>query len=261
MFCVGVKNAKKRTSLKCLQVGAITDGTTSNAMMAAYNNLQDSDTMASGHVVTPRRKEVQCTFQLMKNILVSDEFACEFATLGDGANRATLDSGKGGSNQLFWECIQDSFAEPSTKENNRLYFTDDNVFAAQGHINPKQIVEHDWQKLRVMWKSSNADYKSPLTRFPFSGTHHSNFFGYCGGKLEPHYLRKNLERRPDLTSTVESELISECYIASEMAALEVQDKVCGPPAGRTFLLSSSNSTGLPGKEATLPSKRTLSGWL
>jgi hypothetical protein len=54
-----------------------------------------------------------------------------------------------------------------------LHFTDDDIFAAQGHINPSQIINHDWKKLRLMWKSVNTDYESALTRFTVSGTHHS----------------------------------------------------------------------------------------
>jgi hypothetical protein len=156
----GVKNAKKAHIIEALTRWC-RNRWNYNAMMAVHDS-QDSGTMASGRVVKTSRKEVQCTFRLM-NILFSDEFACEFATLGDVANRATLDTGKGGSNQLFWERVQDAFTEPNNDNYDRLYFIDDDVFAAQGHINPSQIVEHDWKKLRVMWKSVNADYKSALT--------------------------------------------------------------------------------------------------
>jgi hypothetical protein len=40
-----------------------------------------------------------------------------------------------------------------------------------------------------------------------------------------------------------------------MAVSEVQDKVCGPPAGQTFSSLSSTITGLSGKEATVSSER------
>lgn len=64
-------------------------------------------------------------------------------------------------------------------------FSDDDVFAAQSHSNPSRIVNHDWKKLRMMQKSVNSDYKNALTCFTVSGTHNSNFFGFCAGKLEP----------------------------------------------------------------------------
>ena len=109
--------------------------------MAAYGDSTSSTTAGAA----PSRKEVQCTFRLM-NILFSDEFAGEFATIGNVANRESLDSGKGGNNQLFWERVQDAFVEPNNNDYDRLYFTDDKdgVFAAQSHINPAQIVEHSW---------------------------------------------------------------------------------------------------------------------
>jgi hypothetical protein len=166
----GIKNAKKAYIIDTLTRWC-RNKWNYNSMMAAYGDPSTaprSGTTTSTGSAPPARKEVQCTFRLM-NILFSDEFAGEFATIGNVATRESLDSEKG-NNQLFWECVQDAFVEPDNNNYDRLYFTDDTdgVFAAQGHINPGHIVEHNWKKLRVMWKSVNADYKSALTRFTVS---------------------------------------------------------------------------------------------
>jgi hypothetical protein len=239
----GVKNAKKAFIIDAISRWC-RNRWVYDSQMVAY----ESRAQASGEAgVSPStRKEVQCTFRLM-NILFSDEFAGDFATLGDVASRESLDSGKGGNNQLFWERVQDAFAEPDNNDYNCLYFTDDKdgVFAAQGHINPAQIIEHDWKKLRLMWKSVNADYKSALTRFTVSGTHNSDFFGFCGGKLESYYLRKHLERRPELNSMVAAELPHECFLASEMSAAEVHEKIDSAPSSSSNIDDSNSSSGNP----------------
>jgi hypothetical protein len=229
----GVKNAKKAFIIDTLTMLWCRNKWIYDSQKAAYESK--TTTPASG--TSASRKEVQCTFRLM-NILFSDEFAGEFATLGNVASRATLDSGKGGNNQLFWERVQDVFTEPDNSDYDRLYFTEDadGVFAAQSHINPANIIEHDWKKLRMMWKSVNADYKSALTRFTVSGTHNSDFFGFCGGKLESYYLRKHLQRRPELTSMVAAELPDECFLASEMLGTEICERLAGSTS------SSSKST-------------------
>jgi hypothetical protein len=36
------------------------------------------------------------------NILFSDDFASDFASLGNVASKESLDSGKAGNNQAFW---------------------------------------------------------------------------------------------------------------------------------------------------------------
>jgi hypothetical protein len=112
-----------------------------DVMKVAYDDSQTAGTTsATSCCVVPKttRKEVQCTFWLMK-ILFSGEFAWEFATLGDVANRVRLESG----GKLFWERVQNAFIEPNNDIYNHLYFTDDDVFAAQGHMNPSQIINHD----------------------------------------------------------------------------------------------------------------------
>jgi hypothetical protein len=100
-------------------------------------------------------------------------------------------------------------------------------------INPGIVVNHNWKKLRAMWKTVNADYKAALTRFTLSGTHDSNFFSFCNGKLETYYLRLHLDRRPELNGMVEADLPFESFLASEMSTSDV---------GKRVLLGNRNST-------------------
>lgn len=66
-------------------------------------------------------------------------------------------------------------------------------------INPGVIVKHNWKKLRAMGKAVNADNKAALTRFTLSGTHDSNFFSLCNGKLQAYYLGLILMKGLSLT--------------------------------------------------------------
>jgi hypothetical protein len=148
--------------------------------------------------------------------LFSDEFAADFATIGNVANRALLDSGKAGNDMYFWEKVQAAFVDSKNEFYNQLQFVDDaEMFDSMQHINPGNIVFHDWKKLRSIWKNVNASYKGALSRFTVSGTHTSDFFGFCNGDLESYYLRLHLQQRPELNGMVEADLPGDCFVASE----------------------------------------------
>ncbi len=51
-----------------------------------------------------------------------------------------------------------------------MRFLDDDILADHIHINPSDIVLHDWKELRSIWKSVNADYNAAVSRFTQSGT-------------------------------------------------------------------------------------------
>jgi hypothetical protein len=122
------------------------------------------------------------------NVLFSDEFVLDFAELGNVASRQLLDSGKAGNQHHFWERVASAFIEKKD-EFGVMRFLDDEVLQDHDHIDPSKVIPHDWKKLRAMWKSTNADYKTALTKFTQSGTHDHNFYGFCNGKVEAYYLR------------------------------------------------------------------------
>jgi hypothetical protein len=205
MICVrfgikGYKNKKKAETIEIIERWC--------KAKKVYQSMQGS--------YAPR-KEVQCAFRLM-NILFSDEFASAFATIGNVANREVLDSGKAGNEMHFWEKVQDAFVGSTDNENynQELQFVDDaEIFDSMHHINPRNIVLHDWKKLRSIWRNVNTNYKSALSRYTVSGTHTSDFFSFCNGDLEVYYLRLHLQQRPELNGMVEADLPSGCFVASE----------------------------------------------
>jgi hypothetical protein len=200
----GVKNVKKADMIDKIAV------TTKNRRM--YLALKARKNAG------PSRKEIQCPFRLM-NILFSDSYADAFSTLGNAANRALLDSGTAGNDAHFWIRVQGDFVEPD-EDYDHLRFLDDDIIAAQDNIDPGRIVQHDWKKLRSIWKGVNAEYKAALTRFTLSGTNDSNFYNFCNGKLETYYLRLNLAVKPQLNDTVQASLPLDCAVSSDITGSE-----------------------------------------
>jgi len=58
----------------------------------------------------------------------------------------------------------------------------------------------------MIWKNLNAEYKAALSCYTMSGTHSSNFYEFCHGRHDIYYLRKHLEAKPNLNSTVAADL-------------------------------------------------------
>ena len=186
----GVKNVKKQDMI--------------DRLVKAYNNWKNYEMLKNRNNAAPR-KQAQCSFRLM-NILFSDAFADQFATIGDTATRQVLDTGTAASDEHFWYGIQKVFITPH-EDYDQLLFQDDDHFS-DCDIDPCIIVEHDWKKLRTIWKGVNAEYKAALTRYTLSGTHESEFYNFCNGKLDVYYLRKHLGLRPNLNAFVEADLHS-----------------------------------------------------
>jgi hypothetical protein len=138
------------------------------------------------------------------NILFSDDFAEEFSSIGNTANRQTLDVGKAAYESGFWSKIEAAYLV-SKPEYDTLQFEEDEIIN-ETTINPAKIVKHDWKKLRSIWKAVNADYKQACDRFTQSGTHDSTFYSFCNGKKEAYYLRLLLGNRPSLNEMVEADL-------------------------------------------------------
>lgn len=133
----------------------------------------NSETESANKMEKKNRKQIQCPFRLL-NILYSDQFVEEFATLGNTANRQVLDSGKAGNQQFFWERIASAFVTED-EAYGILFFMDDEIIQYHGHIDPGKIVPHSWDKLRDMWKQINSDYRTALRKYTQSGTHDHNF--------------------------------------------------------------------------------------
>ncbi len=207
-----VKNAKKSDMVERL--------------VELYNNKKAYSTLQrrEGIIDNPQQKQVQCVFCLM-NVLFSDEFATDFAHIGNIADRQVLDSGKASNDEHFWTKVQLAFIEPDDNYD-KMRILDDDILADQIHINPSGIVLHDWEKLHSIWKSVNADYKAAADQFTQPGTHDHNFFNYCNGKLDVNYLQKNLKLKPYLNNVVVAELPEECALSSGMVCDARSSSAC-----------------------------------
>jgi hypothetical protein len=168
---------------------------------------------------------VQCPYCSL-NILFADKLATKFATLGDTATRQELDTGVTANDEGFWKTVQVAFTSLEEESYNQLKFTEDPIMADMDHVDPSVIVNHDWRKIRSIWKGICADYKAPIGRFTISGTHDSSFYTFCNGKKDIYYLHKYLKLHPELNDTIKADLPSTCALSLESPLSEESD--CKP---------------------------------
>ena len=203
----GIKNVKKADMIDRINK--------THRNRKAYKTQEDFDITNKENLGAPR-KEVQCVYRLM-NLLFSDGFATDFGNIGKTASKALLDTGTAGNDQHFWIKVQKAFVDDTNIEFGEFDFQSDEVFAGLDHIDPSRIVKHDWKKLRDIWKGVNADYRAAHGRFNLSGTHDSNFFSFCYGKVDIYYLRKKLDLKPGLNEFVQAGLPAGCALSSDMS--------------------------------------------
>jgi hypothetical protein len=151
------------------------------------------------------------------NNLFSDEFATDFASLGNVADWNLLDSGRAGNDKIFWSRVQNSFVQPDPDFDD-LRFQNNDVFAAQDHIDIGKFVLHDWKKLQKFGKGSML-----TTKLPWQASLNQNFWDFCYDKLDTCYLRKNLEARLQLNDTVEADLPLECALSLDQTDVVLLD--------------------------------------
>ena len=182
------------------------------SIIAIHGNKEKYQMIGRIYTESKTRKEPQCPYRLM-NILFSDEFSEQFAQIGNVVDRFILDSGKAGNDEHFWEGVQKAVVTQD-ESYDKIFFKEDDVFCGLDYIDASKIVQHDWKKLRGIWKAINMEYKSALSRFTLSGTHTSNFYDFCNGKKDIYYLRKHLELKPNLTGTIGADLPEDTFIES-----------------------------------------------
>ena len=159
------------------------------------------------------RKQRQCPYRLL-NFIFSDEFSEDFGTVGNVATKQELDAGIAGNNKGFWVRVQAAFVKTHPVYD-KLQFTDDKFFINTSIDPGENVQNHDWKKLRSIWLEVNSNYKESLYKFTKSGNHESEFYGFCGGRLDVYYLWKYLQLKPGLNESVRAGLPIECEIESD----------------------------------------------
>ena len=174
------------------------------AILTGLKNRAAYDAIA----LTMPRKTIHCGFRLL-NIVFSDQFVERFARLGNVASRAELDTGKAANDELFWCDVQACFVDTEANDVGQLQF-DDELFTDRS-IDPSIVTEHDWKKLRSIWKKLNSGYKLALSKYTTSGQHEDEFYSFCNGQLDVFYLRKHLQLKPDVNGFVEADLPEDAF--------------------------------------------------
>jgi hypothetical protein len=226
LFVRGIKNSKKAEMIE--------------SIITTYNNKNNYTLLKKPTTFNNSpRKEIQCTYRLI-NILFSDLFATEFSNIGNSATRAVLDAGKCGNDELFWKKIVVAFSEILNDDYALLMFVDNEVFINEV-INPGKVVDHNWKKLRTIWKTVNSEYKQALARYSQSGTHTDNFYSFCNGKKDVYYLRLWLEIKPNLNDMVVADLPDACNVTSAATLTSSDDNGNNKPVSAEKLKRKHNN--------------------
>lgn len=212
----GVKNAKKAFLVEALE--RTLQGRTYFGVTATTTTNNTSEPPLSNGGL----EKVHCRFRLI-NILFSERFSKDYAKLlgTDPATKEAWIAGTVVHDQGFWEGVRAAFVTPD-ETFDTLQFTDNYILASQKKINPGDIVNHDWRKLRRMWNRCKSDYQSALTRFAISDVVEAkDFYSFCQGNLATYYLRKHLEAKPHLKHMVEPNPPVEPFVPTDRQIAQV----------------------------------------
>ena len=93
--------------------------------------------------VVSTRKTRNCAYRLL-NILFSEEFAGEFATIGDAGTRAELDAGSASNNRGFWKKVEAAFLRKHEVFDKIQFPNDPHLIGMTPRIDPASNVQsHD----------------------------------------------------------------------------------------------------------------------
>ncbi|KAF4138613.1 hypothetical protein GN958_ATG12198 [Phytophthora infestans] len=146
------------------------------------------------------RRTKHCFFRLA-NVIFSESFAVRLHEMDASPSRYALDVGAVNAYNNFWQDVEAAFASKNPEFDSLVV----NRVEYAG-INPSLAPQHYAVKLREMWRMATGNYTTSLANSRQSGTHTSDFFDFCAGKLEALYLHDWLRRRPSMLSTVERKL-------------------------------------------------------
>jgi hypothetical protein len=136
-------------------------------------------------------KTRNCMFQLI-NILFSSEVSPKFEQLGARKDKSVLDSGLAGNDEYFWQEIAKKYQEKNDDYNLLAY---DNAFF--DGVDPSVKLEHNWSKLKEIFKNLTKSYGEVFGNHKKSGNH-DDFINFCGARSEMYYLHLWLEEKPQL---------------------------------------------------------------
>jgi hypothetical protein len=158
------------------------------------------------------RKSRHCAFRLL-NVLFCEEIVHQFARIGDTPSRQAIDAKKHKNNQAFWEMVESEFKSVSSNYSMLLFQDDHYITAKSTVINPADIRNHSWVKLRDIYQEMQGKYRTAHTNWKRSGNHNPDFMAYCK-RLDIYYLWKHLQIHPEVLDFVIAKLPPGCAISS-----------------------------------------------
>ena len=122
--------------------------------------------------------------------------AAKFANIGGRKDKGILDSGLAANDEYFWQEVAAKYQE--TNESYDELAFDDSMFDG---VDPSVRLEHNWSKLREIYKGLTKIYGEVFQNHKKSGNH-DDFVNFCGSKGEVYYLHLWLQEKPQLEPLV-----------------------------------------------------------
>ena len=134
----------------------------------------------------------------------------KFANIGGRKDKGILDSGLAANDEYFWQEVAEKYQE-SNESFDSLAFED----ALFDGVDPSVKLEHNWSKLREIYKGLTKVYGEVFQNHKKRGNH-NDFVNFCGSKGEIYYLHLWLQEKPQLEPLVVIELPE--YVIFDSAA-------------------------------------------
>jgi hypothetical protein len=137
--------------------------------------------------------------------------SAKFADIGGRKDKGILDSGLAANDEYFWQEVVAKYKE-SNESYDSLAF-EDSLFEG---VDPSVKLEHNWSKLRDIYKGLTKSYGEVFQNHKKSGNH-DDFVNFCGSKGEVYYLHLWLQEKPQLEPLVVIDLPKDVVFDSAAA--------------------------------------------
>eukprot|EP00918_Siedleckia_nematoides_P019234 GHVU01040981.1.p1 GENE.GHVU01040981.1~~GHVU01040981.1.p1 ORF type:complete len:490 (-),score=77.60 GHVU01040981.1:1531-3000(-) len=172
------------------------------------------------------------------NLITSDRHADGLARMSVAPTLEELQSGVATARKKFWDAVALEYGDRDAPEINILQFADEDDILRRVKVDMTLIEQLPGAKLTEMWKQGVTQYRLAMSEYTRSGTHQKEFFGACGGRLLPYYIRKVLQTKPGLERITAANLPPDAKGDSTREAPEVsvasRRSTAGDPKRRTL---------------------------
>ena len=119
--------------------------------------------------------------------------------------------------------VELEFMSVSPNHSTPLFQDDHHIAAKSNVVNPADICNHSWVKLRDICQEMQGKCRTAHTNWKRSGNHNPDFMAHCK-RLDLHCLWKHLQIHPEVLDCVIAKLPPACAVSSSNTRVAVPVK-------------------------------------